>query len=135
MQQDAELWSGCISGAFEESAFLQAFVDAGLEDVQILSRQAEAWQEVEGIEFRSMTVVAYRPLQTSCCAPSGSVIYHGPFAEIADDAGHLFQRGRRQEVDAQTFAKLGLPPFTGCFTCITAEGKTKPATSDSSCCG
>ncbi len=135
MQQDAELWSGCISGAFEEAAFVAAFVEAGMEDVQILSRQADAWQIVEGIEFRSMTVVAYRPIQSSCCDPCGSVIYHGPFAEIADDAGNLYQRGRRQEVDAQTFAKLGLPPFAGCFTRISTEGKTMAAEPSTGCCG
>ena len=58
MRDDPELWSGCISGAFQEQAFLQAFKDAGFEAVEIEKRDEEPWQVVEGIEFRSVTVIA-----------------------------------------------------------------------------
>lgn len=134
LQQDADLWSGCISGAFEEQAFLDAFLEAGLEDVQILTRQAEAWQVVEGLEFRSMTVVAYRPLEPSCGAKGGAVVYHGPFAEIADDAGNLYHRGARQAVDAAAFAKLGEEPYLGMFTRLDDSGETLPDNPSSGCC-
>ena len=36
MQNDEHLWSGCISGAFREQGFLQAFEDAGFHGVEIL---------------------------------------------------------------------------------------------------
>lgn len=136
LQQDADLWSGCISGAFEEQAFLEAFLEVGMEDVAILTRQAEAWQVVEDIEFRSMTVVAYRPLEPACCASGGEVVYHGPFAEIADDAGNLYRRGERTKVDAKEFQKFAEEPFVGMFTRFNSEGaaiEDQPS-SGSGCC-
>lgn len=60
MQADPDLWSGCISGAFEEEAFTRAFEDAGFHGVAVIERQDEPWQIVEGIEFRSVTVAAYK---------------------------------------------------------------------------
>src|SRR5947199_3555173 len=41
LQNDPELWSGCISGALTEEGFLGAFADAGFYGVQILERDAE----------------------------------------------------------------------------------------------
>ncbi|MFW6066951.1 MAG: methyltransferase domain-containing protein [Myxococcota bacterium] len=70
LQRDPELWSGCISGAFEERAFLRAFEDAGFSDVEVVERQAEPWREVEGIAFRSVTVLARKGSGASGCGPS-----------------------------------------------------------------
>ena len=83
LQDDATLWSGCISGAFEEHAFSAAFTDAGFVSVEILVRQNDPWQTVEGIEFRSMTIRAWKHHKTEtpdainlsdegCCAPNGN---------------------------------------------------------------
>lgn len=58
MQNDPELWSGCISGAFREDRFVQAFERAGFQGVEIVKRQSEPWRTVGGIEFRSVTVLA-----------------------------------------------------------------------------
>ena len=60
MRDDADLWSGCVSGAYEEMAFVQAFEDAGFSDVKIVKRDEMPWQTVNGIEFRSVTVEAYK---------------------------------------------------------------------------
>lgn len=57
---DPELWSGCIAGAFQEDEFPKRFEQVGFQDIEILSRQAEPWQVVEGIEFRSLTLRAYK---------------------------------------------------------------------------
>lgn len=75
LKRDATLWSGCISGAYEESAFLSAFAAAGFVTVELVARQEEPWTVVEGIEFRSVTVRAYKPLAdgsapaSGCCEP------------------------------------------------------------------
>jgi arsenite methyltransferase len=61
LKDNPELWSGCISGAFVEEAFLAAFAAAGFEEIELVERQAAAWKVVEGIEFRSVTVRAYKP--------------------------------------------------------------------------
>src|SRR3954449_1759740 len=44
LQNDAELWSGCISGALTELGFLRAFSDAGFYGIQILKRDEQPWQ-------------------------------------------------------------------------------------------
>ena len=61
MKQDPELWSGCISGAFQKDAFLQAFSDAGFSAVHYDDWQDEAWKEVQGLKFYSATVCAVKP--------------------------------------------------------------------------
>ena len=44
LKQDDRLWSGCISGAMEESDFANAFVDAGFYGVEIAKRDAEPYR-------------------------------------------------------------------------------------------
>jgi len=60
LRADPELWSGYISGAFREDLFLEAFEQAGFYGINLLERQRDPWGTVEGIEFRSVTVVAYK---------------------------------------------------------------------------
>jgi arsenite methyltransferase len=60
LKQDAELWSGCISGAFQKDDFLQAFRDVGFQDVRYDVWENDAWQEVEGLRFHSATVCAQK---------------------------------------------------------------------------
>src|SRR5437867_8222715 len=91
LQNDPELWSGCISGALTEEGFLAAFADAGFYGVQILERDAEPWQTVEGIEFRSVTVEAFKGKQGPCVERNQAVIYRGPFREVLDDDNHRMQ--------------------------------------------
>jgi arsenite methyltransferase len=63
MQSDPQLWSGCISGALREDAFLKAFSDAGFDGIGLLNRDEKPWQTVQGIEFRSVTVQAFKGQQ------------------------------------------------------------------------
>jgi ubiquinone/menaquinone biosynthesis C-methylase UbiE len=60
LKADPELWSGCVSGAFEESEFLHALEAAGFRGIAIDRREAEPFAVVEGIEFRSVTVTAHK---------------------------------------------------------------------------
>jgi arsenite methyltransferase len=62
LQNDPELWSGCISGALAEGKFVAAFEDAGFYGIRILKRDAEPWRTVQGIEFRSVTIESGRDL-------------------------------------------------------------------------
>jgi SAM-dependent methyltransferase len=61
LQQDARLWSGCISGAFRQDRFVDAFAEAGFRAPEVVARQEEPWAVVEEIEFRSVTVRAVKP--------------------------------------------------------------------------
>src|SRR6058998_1866203 len=98
MQQDPELWSGCISGAFTEEGFLAAFERAGFYGIQILKRDTDPWRTVQGIEFRSVTIEAFKGKQGECFERNQAVIYRGPFKEVLDDDNLRMERGRRYAV-------------------------------------
>ncbi|MEZ6042997.1 MAG: methyltransferase domain-containing protein [Planctomycetaceae bacterium] len=115
MQKDGYLWSGCLSGAFREDLFLQAFADAGFHGISIAKRQTEPWQTVEGIEFRSITVVAWKGKQGPCLERNQAVIYKGPFRRVEDDDGHVYVRGQRMAVCDKTFQLLQRAPYNGLF--------------------
>lgn len=63
LQNDPILWSGCISGALTQDTFLHAFAEAGFHEVQILQRDPQPWRTVGNIQFRSLTVQAFKPKQ------------------------------------------------------------------------
>jgi len=98
LKADAHLWSGCISGALQEHEFLQAFVAAGFVAVAYDKWESQAWQVVEGIEFRSVTITATKPHNEPCLDKGHAVIYRGPFSKVYDDEGHVFYRGQRMAV-------------------------------------
>lgn len=118
MQEDAELWSGCISGAFREDQFLQAFEDAGFYGVRILKFDKEPWQTVKGIEFRSMTIEATKGSDDTCLERHQAVIYKGPFKSVVDDDGHLMERGKRYAVCDRTYRDYKSGPFADAFEFI-----------------
>ncbi len=103
LQNDPELWSGCISGAFTETGFLKAFEDAGFYGMEIVKRDDKPWQTIEGIEFRSVTVVAHKGKQGSCYERNQAVIYKGPWKAVIDDDGHTLYRGERLAVCDKTY--------------------------------
>lgn len=111
LQRDAELWSGCISGAMTEKGFLEAFEKAGFYGIQILERQPEPWRTVAGIEFRSVTIAAYKGKEGPCFEKMQAVVYKGPFKEVLDDDGHRLVRGERAAVCAKTFEIYSREPY------------------------
>ena len=126
LQDDAELWSGCISGAFEEASFLKAFEDAGFYGVELVMRDEKPWQVVDGIEFRSVTVVAYKGKEGECREHNESVIYKGPFKTVVDDDGHVFHRGVRSAVCRKTFDIMSKEPYQNHFEAIKPYNEIKP---------
>jgi SAM-dependent methyltransferase len=118
LKQDGTLWSGCVSGAWREDKFLQAFADAGFHGVEITQRQEEPWQIVEGIEFRSITVVAYKGKEGPCLERNQAVIYRGPFKQVVDDDGHVYHRGERMAICDKTFKLLMNEPYRRQFFAI-----------------
>jgi arsenite methyltransferase len=115
LQNDPELWSGCISGALTEEGFLSAFTGAGFYGVQILKRDEQPWQTVEGIEFRSVTIEAFKGKQGPCVERNQAVIYRGPFKEVLDDDNHRMERGRRYAVCDKTYNIYRKAPYAGSF--------------------
>jgi SAM-dependent methyltransferase len=123
IKNDPHLWSGCIAGAFREDQFLEMFEQAGFYGVEITKRQSEAWQTIEGIEFRSVTVRAYKGKEGPCWERNQAVIYKGPWKQVRDDDGHTFYRGQRMAVCDKTYhlmtdpngpygdAMIGIEPY------------------------
>ncbi len=115
LQNDPELWSGCISGALTEEGFLRAFSDAGFYGIHILKRDEKPWQTVEGIEFRSVTVEAFKGKQGPCFERNQAVIYRGPFKEVLDDDNHRMERGVRYAVCDKTYNLYKKAPYLESF--------------------
>jgi arsenite methyltransferase len=115
MQDDPELWSGCISGALTEEGFMAAFESAGFYGIQILKRDAEPWRTVNGIEFRSVTIEAFKGKQGECFERNQAVIYRGPFKEVLDDDNHRMERGKRYAVCDKTYNLYKKAPYREFF--------------------
>ena len=118
LQSDPTLWSGCISGAYTEEGFLKAFEEAGFYGIEILKRDTEPWQTVEGIEFRSVTVQAWKGKQEPCFERNQAVIYNGPFLKVLDDDGHAMERGKCYAVCDKTYNLYKKAPYSDHFSFV-----------------
>ena len=136
LQADGELWSGCISGAWREDEFVAEFERAGFHGMKIEKRQVEPWQTVEGIESRSITVVAWKGKQGPCLDRNQALVYKGPFAQVTDDDGHVFERGVRAAVCDKTYNLLQSGPYGEAFLPIDPRVEVPlDAAKDMSCHG
>lgn len=111
LKNDARLWSGCISGALREDHFCTALEEAGFHGISVDKFEAEPWQIVDGIEYRSATYLAYKGKHGPCYEKNQAVIYKGPFRQIQDDDGHIFLRGERSAVCEKTYKLLQKEPY------------------------
>jgi len=111
MKNDAELWSGCISGAFQEQELVRIFEDAGFHAIELDKYDAEPWQTVQGIEFRSVTLTAQKGKAGPCKEGMEAVIYKGPWKQVLDDDGHVLRRGDRVAVCSKTYKILTSAPY------------------------
>jgi ubiquinone/menaquinone biosynthesis C-methylase UbiE len=118
MQDDPELWSGCVSGALTEEGLLAAFENAGFYGIQILKRDPQPWRTVQGIEFRPMTVEAFKGKQGVCFERNQAVIYRGPFKEVLDDDNHRMERGKRYAVCDKTYNLYKKAPYREFFEIV-----------------
>jgi len=118
LQKDTELWTGCISGAFQEKEFLKAFEDAGFYGVRVEKLDERPWRIVQGIEFRSMTITAYKGKEGPCWERNQAVIYKGPWKQVVDDDGHILKRGVRTAVCDKTFQIYSKTPYQNEFILV-----------------
>ncbi len=132
MKQDPDLWSGCISGAFEESEFADAFAAAGFSGVCYDKWDPQPWQVVEGISFRSVTLTAVKPARGVANAENKAVMYRGPFAAVIDESGRRYDRGSHEAVSESTRELLLNTAFGNAFIDLSNRMATETA---ASCCG
>lgn len=115
LRQDPELWSGCISGAFHEAAFLRSFEEAGFHGIALTAWSAQPFAVVEEIEFRSVTVTAHKGKEGPSFDRRQAVLYRGPYRQVSDDDGQVFPRGVRVAVCDKTFGLLQDGPYAADF--------------------
>jgi arsenite methyltransferase len=118
LAKDPNLWSACVSGAFQEEDLLRAFEDAKFYGIHIEELRSEAYQTVEGIEFRAVTVTAYKGKEGPCIERNQAVIYRGPWKQVVDDDGHTLERGARMAVCEKTFDIYSKPPYSDQFILV-----------------
>ncbi len=126
LRDNDELWTGCISGAFQERQFADVFLHAGFVLVDYDKWDSDPWQVVEGIEFRSVTLMAVKPSVEECLDVGQAVIYKGPYSEVRDDEDHVYPRGQRIAVCERTFKFLTEGPLRDDFIGIN-PATAKPA--------
>ncbi len=111
LQADPKLWSGCISGAYREDRFLEAFTAVGFHGAEIVERQQEAWATVDRFEFRSLTLRAFKPIPATTRDFRHAVIYRGPWKRVGSDFQIELTRGERVDVCDAEFAMLSQAPY------------------------
>jgi ubiquinone/menaquinone biosynthesis C-methylase UbiE len=118
LKADPELWSGCVSGAFQELEFLLALEAAGFSGIAIDKWEAEPFAVVEGVEFRSITVSARKADVGPSCDANQALVYRGPWKAVEDEGGNRFVRGERTAVGAAAFQGLRDDPYGSEFVAI-----------------
>jgi len=124
LKKDPQLWSGCISGAFEENAFLKAFEQAGFYGMAIEKRDERPWRVVRGIEFRSVTVTAFKGKEGECWERNKAVVYKGPWKQVSDDDHHILKRGVRTAVCDKTYEIYAREPYKSSVFLVPPKKET-----------
>jgi SAM-dependent methyltransferase len=118
LKADPELWSGCVSGAFQELELLRALEGAGFRGIAIDKWESEPFAVVEGIEFRSVTVTAQKADVGPSRDANQALIYRGPWKAVEDEEGNRFVRGERTAVSARYFETRSDTPYADEFVPI-----------------
>jgi arsenite methyltransferase len=111
LKSDAHLWTGCLAGALREDRFLKAFEQAGFYGIEAIHYSERPWRTIRGIQFRSVTVRAWKGKEGPCLERKQAVIYKGPWKEVRDDDGHVLRRGERAAVCDKTYRILTRHPY------------------------
>ncbi|MBI4369198.1 MAG: methyltransferase domain-containing protein [Elusimicrobia bacterium] len=120
LQAHKDLWGECISGALSEEEFIAGLEKAGFYGIALLKKTF--WKEVEGHQFYSITIRAFKFEKKGGCSFIGQqAIYWGPYKAVIDEEGHLFPRGETVEVCTDTAVKLKTSPYAGQFSIMDAD--------------
>lgn len=76
-----------------------------------------------GAEMREMKLVVIKPRRTTG-EGKHRVLYKGPLAQVVDDAGNVYLRGRRVEVDSAAWENLQQSPAADQFVFLECSAKS-----------
>lgn len=111
LKNDANLWSGCLTWAIQEKRFLDELDNVWFYWMTIDKYDEKPWHIVEWIEFRSVTVLAYKWKQWACKEKNQALIYKGPWKSVTDDDWHTFYRGDRMAICEKTSNIMKSEPY------------------------
>ena len=115
MRDDPDLWSGCYSGAMLEQDFLKDLLDAGFSGVQIMERDQSPYHRLGDVELRKITVVGYKGRRDECSKYRHAIMYRGPFKQVEDDHGRVWERGKIVAVSDGIFENFKHQPYADNF--------------------
>ncbi len=100
---------------------------AGFVDLQLTTLRSKACFEHDGIALRETRITCHKPpaATDALC----TVIYKGPFAEVTDDEGHTWRRGRKTTIPASRWATLQQMPFAEQFVEVPSVALVSGCTS------
>jgi len=94
---------------------LDSLATVGFYGIELLRRDSEPWRESAGIEFRRVAVGAQKGKEGPCWEHFQAVMYRGPFKNVEDDDGHVYERGQQTAVCKKTFEILQRDPYRSAF--------------------
>lgn len=98
---------------------LDAVAAAGFVDLQLTTFRSKACFEHEGIALRETKIAGRRPVAEA--SELCTVVYKGPFAEVTDDEGHTWRRGRKTAIPRSRWESLQRSPMADLFVQLPAE--------------
>ena len=117
LRADPELWSGCISGAYQEEAFLAAFERAGFYGVHLVKRDPGrgAWWTASSSAASPSSPT--RASRANAASHGQAVIYCGPFKAVLDDDEHIYAAWGADRGVRQKLRDLLPGALRGCSSC------------------
>ena len=111
LKNDPNLWSWCLTWALQEKKFLDELEKSWFYWITLDKYDKEPWHVVEAIEFRSVTIIAYKWKEWICKEKNQAVIYKGPWKSVTDDDWHTFYRWDRMAVCEKTTNIMKKEPY------------------------
>ncbi|MCW7541002.1 methyltransferase domain-containing protein [Aquabacterium sp. A7-Y] len=125
-QDNETLWAECYTGAIPVGKLVTTYQDAGFLGLTQLSESA--WRELEGYNFVSLTLRAYKLPRSSDCLYSGNLaVYLGPYESVRDEEEHEFPRFKPVEVCDATAQRLRMGPYADSFTVVRIPSLARTA--------
>ena len=110
-----------------KNTLLQKLIEAGFADCRLTTFRSNACFQLQGQPLRETKIVGIKPKE-SVESELVRLVYRGPFAEVRDDRGHIWQRGIARECSQIRWDALKAAGFESSFTLI-------PGTTSVSSCG
>jgi SAM-dependent methyltransferase len=127
-QDNEVLWAECYTGAIPVGRLVSTYETVGFLGLTQLAETP--WRELEGYNFGSLTLRAFKLPQSKECNYGGHIaVYLGPYASVKDEENHEFARFEAVEVCDATAERLRLGPYAESFTVVDVPSLARGASS------